>query len=200
MTERVRNLHLIPGVSASGKTTMARYMSGVVAGAEVSIGYTTRPPRDGEVEGRDYYFRDAEHHEKMMANPQGGWKSSDIGFYKYYSPDSNVIPTDKTPVRILPVAYSALRDVERDYRPVIGDGLITIVPIVIDKAMQTAWLERMQPLRPQRDLQQELEEQDCVLRENSFDATSVPSWQGALDGQRYANLYRSIIEARRKNI
>jgi hypothetical protein len=111
-----------------------------------------------------------------------------------------VIPTDKTPVRILPVAYSALRDVERDYRPVIGDGLITIVPIVIDKAMQTAWLERMQPLRPQRDLQQELEEQDRVLRENSFDATFVPSWQGALDGQRYANLYRSIIEARRKNI
>ena len=47
---------VITGPSGVGKGTLIRRLLGAVAGAELSVSATTRAPRDGEVNGRDYHF------------------------------------------------------------------------------------------------------------------------------------------------
>ena len=46
--------------SGAGKTTLARRLLEAEPGVEISISYTTRKQRKGEVEGKDYHFVDRE--------------------------------------------------------------------------------------------------------------------------------------------
>lgn len=47
----------ILGISNSGKSTIARYLKEAYGIKEV-VSYTTRPPRQGEIDGREHYFID----------------------------------------------------------------------------------------------------------------------------------------------
>jgi guanylate kinase len=47
---------VITGPSGVGKGTLIRRLLSAIPGAELSVSATTRPPRDGEVNGRDYHF------------------------------------------------------------------------------------------------------------------------------------------------
>lgn len=47
---------MITGPSGVGKGTLIGELLGCVPGLEVSVSATTREPRDGEVDGRDYHF------------------------------------------------------------------------------------------------------------------------------------------------
>jgi len=49
-------LVVITGPSGVGKGTMIKRLLAAVAGLEMSISATTRTPREGEVDGRDYHF------------------------------------------------------------------------------------------------------------------------------------------------
>jgi guanylate kinase len=51
---------VITGPSGVGKGTLISELLRRVAGLELSISATTRPPRPGEVHGRDYHFLDRE--------------------------------------------------------------------------------------------------------------------------------------------
>jgi guanylate kinase len=51
--------------SGAGKTTLSRRLLGSDPGIVLSISVTTRPPRAGEVDGRDYHFIDAARFEAM---------------------------------------------------------------------------------------------------------------------------------------
>lgn len=54
----------LTGPTCSGKTTLAKYME-KEQGYERIITYTTRPPREGEMDGVDYHFiHNYEYHEK----------------------------------------------------------------------------------------------------------------------------------------
>lgn len=55
MTSRTGILLLVSGPSGSGKTTLCRRLADEKE-AHYSISCTTRPPRQGEVDGRDYHF------------------------------------------------------------------------------------------------------------------------------------------------
>jgi len=57
VTSRTGILLLVSGPSGSGKTTLCRRLSDEDE-AHYSISCTTRSPRDGEVNGRDYHFLD----------------------------------------------------------------------------------------------------------------------------------------------
>jgi guanylate kinase len=52
--------------SGAGKTTLSRRLLASDPGIMLSISVTTRPPRAGEVDGRDYRFIDAARFEAMM--------------------------------------------------------------------------------------------------------------------------------------
>lgn len=49
-------LFVISGPSGSGKTTIVKKLLEELPDLSFSISYTTRKPRDGEVNGRDYFF------------------------------------------------------------------------------------------------------------------------------------------------
>ena len=52
-------LLVLSSPSGAGKTTLSRALLASDLGITMSVSVTTRKPRPGEVEGRDYYFKDA---------------------------------------------------------------------------------------------------------------------------------------------
>jgi guanylate kinase len=57
---------VISAPSGSGKTTICRMLAKRLDNMELSISYTTRPRKRGEVNGTDYYFIESEKFDKMV--------------------------------------------------------------------------------------------------------------------------------------
>lgn len=58
-------LLVLSSPSGAGKTTLARSLLGSDENIRLSVSVTTRKPRPGEVEGRDYYFVDEKRFQRM---------------------------------------------------------------------------------------------------------------------------------------
>ncbi|WP_310497029.1 guanylate kinase [Sandarakinorhabdus sp.] len=56
--------------SGAGKTTLSRRLMAEDDGITLSVSATTRPPRPGEVDGRDYYFVSPEQFQQLIADDQ----------------------------------------------------------------------------------------------------------------------------------
>ncbi|MCW9002723.1 MAG: guanylate kinase [Rhodospirillales bacterium] len=54
--------------SGAGKSTISRALLDCEAELTMSVSATTRPPRPGEVDGRDYYFISVDDYHRMVAN------------------------------------------------------------------------------------------------------------------------------------
>lgn len=61
------NLYIITAASGAGKTSLVRALLAADAQIKLSISYTTRKPRDGEVDSEHYHFVDELTFLKMMA-------------------------------------------------------------------------------------------------------------------------------------
>ena len=59
-------LYVISGPSGVGKSTIVRGVRGRVKGLAYSISYTSRKPREGEVDGVDYHFVERDTFETMI--------------------------------------------------------------------------------------------------------------------------------------
>src|SRR5215218_4110894 len=59
---------VITGPSGVGKGTLIAELLGRNPGLELSVSATTRPPREGEVDGRDYHFLDREEFDRRAQN------------------------------------------------------------------------------------------------------------------------------------
>jgi guanylate kinase len=67
MALAVPKVFVITGPSGVGKGTLIRELLGRVPGLELSVSATTRKPREGEVDGRDYHFLDRDDFERRAA-------------------------------------------------------------------------------------------------------------------------------------
>ena len=61
-------LFVLSSPSGAGKSTIARKLLEADSDIAMSVSVTTRPPRPGEVDGRDYHFTDVPHFKEMVAN------------------------------------------------------------------------------------------------------------------------------------
>jgi guanylate kinase len=59
-------LIVVSAPSGTGKTTLCRMLLKEFENMEFSVSYTTRPPRKGEVNGKDYFFVSREEFERMV--------------------------------------------------------------------------------------------------------------------------------------
>jgi guanylate kinase len=59
------DVFVISAPSGSGKTTICRMLVQRVENLQLSVSYTTRPRKEGEVDGKDYYFVKPEIFDKM---------------------------------------------------------------------------------------------------------------------------------------
>jgi len=60
-------LFVVSSPSGGGKGTIIRHVLAVVGNLSYSVSYTTRVPRQGEVDGREYFFVNQETFEDMVA-------------------------------------------------------------------------------------------------------------------------------------
>ncbi|MBI3300846.1 MAG: guanylate kinase [Deltaproteobacteria bacterium] len=60
-------LFILSAPSGAGKTTLSRQILDLAPDLRLSISYTTRAPRPGEVEGRDYHFISEDHFVRLRA-------------------------------------------------------------------------------------------------------------------------------------
>ncbi len=56
LPEKLGNIFVISAPSGAGKTTLIKKLRASVRGLAFSVSYTTRPPRAGEKNGREYFF------------------------------------------------------------------------------------------------------------------------------------------------
>jgi guanylate kinase len=66
----VAKVFVITGPSGVGKGTLIGELLRRVPGLELSVSATTRPPRSGEVGGRDYHFLDREEFDRRAQDSQ----------------------------------------------------------------------------------------------------------------------------------
>ncbi len=65
-TKKKGLLFVVSAPSGAGKTTLCRAMVRIFPGLHHSISFTTRPPRPGEENGRDYHFTSPEDFQRMI--------------------------------------------------------------------------------------------------------------------------------------
>jgi guanylate kinase len=64
------NLYVVAAPSGAGKTTLVRLLLEQEVSVRLSISYTTRAPRPGEENGREYHFVDAAEFQAMLARQE----------------------------------------------------------------------------------------------------------------------------------
>ncbi len=67
MTRKKGNIFVISAPSGAGKTTLCKELIDFFPELRHSVSYTTRPIRNGEVDGRDYHFVDQATFDQMIA-------------------------------------------------------------------------------------------------------------------------------------
>jgi guanylate kinase len=65
MNSQRGNLYVVSAPSGAGKTTLVRKIMDLHPHLRFSISYTTRQPREGETDGKDYFFLDTALFERM---------------------------------------------------------------------------------------------------------------------------------------
>lgn len=68
MTHSTGTLYIISAPSGAGKTSLVKALLKTDPAIRLSVSYTTRTPRPGESEGRDYHFVNRERFEIMLAD------------------------------------------------------------------------------------------------------------------------------------
>jgi guanylate kinase len=61
------NLFVVTAPSGAGKTTLVAALLAADSHVQLSVSFTTRPPRAGEVDGKDYHFVERAEFERMIA-------------------------------------------------------------------------------------------------------------------------------------
>jgi guanylate kinase len=120
--ERRGLLLVLSSPSGAGKTTITRRLVERDPELDMSVSVTTRPRREGEVEGRDYFFIDHRRFDEMIA--QGELLEHASVFENCYG----------TPRRPIESALAAGRDVVGDLdwqgtqqlTQTVRDGLVTV--------------------------------------------------------------------------
>jgi guanylate kinase len=59
-------IFVVSAPSGAGKTSLCRKITEVVPNLQHSVSYTTRPPREGEVDGKSYFFVDNAKFQQMV--------------------------------------------------------------------------------------------------------------------------------------
>jgi guanylate kinase len=82
-------LFIICAPSGGGKGTLIRRVLETLPNVGYSVSFTTRRPRDGEVEGKDYFFVSRDEFEKMIAD--GEFLEYAIVHNNYYGTSRSIV-------------------------------------------------------------------------------------------------------------
>ena len=108
-------LYVISAPSGAGKTSMVKALLKANSSIRLSVSYTTRAPRPGENEGRDYHFVSREQFEAMLAN-QEFLESAEV-YGNYYGTSKAGIERDLQASRdiLLEIDWQGATQVQRHF-------------------------------------------------------------------------------------
>ena len=133
MTGQPARLVIVSAPSGAGKTSLARELADSTPDVGVSVSHTTRPARDGEREGKDYFFVSRAVFERMILAGQ---------FLEYAHVFDHLYGTARTPVEAaLAAGQSIVLDIDwqgaRKVRAVMPEALsVFILPPSLDDLKQ----------------------------------------------------------------
>jgi len=154
-------LLVLSSPSGAGKTTLARRLLAADASLRLSISVTTRPPRPGEVEGRDYHFIDpAEFARLQAAGELLEW--AEVHGNLYATPEAAVLDALKAGVDVLfDIDWQGARQI----RERMGQDVVSVFILPPDgQALERRLRERAQ------------DSEDVVKRRMAAAATEIGHW------------------------
>ena len=154
-------LLVLSSPSGAGKTTLARRLLAADASLRLSISVTTRPPRPGEVEGRDYHFIDpAEFARLQAAGELLEW--AEVHGNLYATPESAVLDALKAGVDVLfDIDWQGARQI----RERMGQDVVSVFILPPHgQALERRLRERAQ------------DSEDVVKRRMAAAATEIGHW------------------------
>jgi guanylate kinase len=86
---------VVSGPSGAGKTSLCAKLLDRVSWLRVAVSHTTRPPRPGEEEGKDYFFVDRETFDRMIRE-EAFLEWAEVHGHRYGSSIRNVRGGDET--------------------------------------------------------------------------------------------------------
>ena len=93
-SEERGELFILSAPSGTGKNTLIREVLAIFGesgGLVYSVSYTTRPPREGEIYGQNYYFIDQSEFDRMITNEEF-LESAEYNSHRYGTAASEVLP------------------------------------------------------------------------------------------------------------
>ena len=154
-------LLVLSSPSGAGKTTLARRLLAADASLRLSISVTTRPPRPGEVEGRDYHFIDpAEFARLQAAGELLEW--AEVHGNLYATPEAAVLDALKAGVDVLfDIDWQGARQI----RERMGQDVVSVFILPPHgQALERRLRERAQ------------DSEDVVKRRMAAAATEIGHW------------------------
>lgn len=115
-------LFVVSGPSGSGKTTLVKRVLKDLKGVQFSVSHTTRPKRDSEKEGKDYYFVDRGEFNKMAE--EGAFVERARVYGSYYGTSFKELQTKiKQGDLILDIDVQGAEQIKKKFR----DGIFVFV-------------------------------------------------------------------------
>jgi guanylate kinase len=127
--ERRGVLFVVSAPSGAGKTTLCKELAARVSSLKHSISYTTRAPRPGELDGREYFFVDARYFQSLIErNEFAEW--AQVYGQRYGTPRTPLVEMmDKGVDVLLEIDVQGARQIKKAFEDAV---YVYILPPSID--------------------------------------------------------------------
>lgn len=129
-------LFIVSSPSGGGKTSLVKALLEAEPVMKLSVSYTTRAPRPGEVDGRDYHFVTVPEFERMLE--AGEFLESAIIYGNHYGTSQNWIERERAEGRdvLLEIDWQGAQQVRRLMRQVVSIFILPPSPEVLETRLR----------------------------------------------------------------
>ncbi|MGH8648753.1 MAG: guanylate kinase [Burkholderiales bacterium] len=129
-------LFIVSSPSGGGKTSLVKALLEAEPELRLSVSYTTRPPRPGEVDGRDYHFVTAPVFERMLEAAE--FLESAVIYGNRYGTSQKAIERERVQGRdvVLEIDWQGAQQVRRVMRQVVSVFILPPSPEVLEARLR----------------------------------------------------------------
>jgi len=129
-------LFIVSSPSGGGKTSLVKALLEAEPEVRLSVSYTTRAPRPGETEGRDYHFVTAPVFERMLA--AGEFLESAVIYGNRYGTSQKWIERERSEDRdvVLEIDWQGAQQVRRLIRQVVSIFIMPPSPEILESRLR----------------------------------------------------------------
>jgi guanylate kinase len=129
-------LFIVSSPSGGGKTSLVKTLLEAEPQLRLSVSYTTRPPRPGEEDGRDYHFVSAPVFERMLE--AGEFLESAVIYGNRYGTSQKLIEREQAQGRdvVLEIDWQGAQQIRRAMRQVVSVFILPPSPEVLEARLR----------------------------------------------------------------